>query len=478
MKKITEKILCIVMTAFILVSSAVPTYAMSEDLWSVLWETEDAQAGITMFVGTDESERNFTWYTADNNTPSVIVSTNALMINAITFKGITEKASEGDYVNHVTITGLQNSTTYYYQCISGEFKSSVYSFTTAAEDEFKAVYMTDIHITDDEEDDTSLSRTSLNLNNTLEDILAKYSDISVLLSTGDQATEGLESEYKSFSASPLIKSVSLATTIGNHDRKGVEYKTFTNLPNEYEEAVVSSYVGDNYWFVKGDVLFLVVDTNNASGTDHAAFVEAAVNANPDVKWKIMVAHHDLYSGRIPHRESENSLLRLLWAPIVDEFGIDLVLLGHSHYYTVSNILYNNKIVAPFEAQMTDPEGTIYMVSCSINRPRSDDEIGLNDEIGFDYLTQEPTYNILLCSEDAITVESYEVGADEPFNSFTITKTSENGGHEYEDSFFKSTFNNIVRKIGTIYAVFNNIGRYSDLREDGFDVNFFDCLLGK
>ena len=40
------------------------------------------------------------------------------------------------------------------------------------------------------------------------------------------------------------------------------------------------------------------------------------------------------------------------------------------------------------------------------------------------------------------------------------------------------FNNLVRKIGTIYALFNNIGRYSDLKEDGFDVDFFACVFGK
>ena len=76
------------------------------------------------------------------------------------------------------------------------------------------------------------------------------------------------------------------------------------------------------------------------------------------------------------------------------------------------------------------------------------------------------------------IEYYEVGADEAFNSFTITKTTKDGGHEYKEFSIVTMFNNLVRKIGTIYAIFNNIGRYSDLKEDGFDVNFFDCLLGK
>ena len=480
MKKAAAKILCIIMTAVLLATSVIPSFAMSEDEWNTVWESADAKAGLIMFAGSDESERGFTWYTESANTPEVLVSTDALMADAVSFTGTSAKATDGDYANQVTITGLENATTYYYQCISGDYKSAVYSFTTASSDGFKAVYMTDIHITaDSEENPTSLFSTSLNLNNTLEDAFTRADDISLVLSAGDQGSDGLECEYKAFSATPFFKSVAVSTTIGNHDRKGAEYKTFANVPNEYEEAVISSYIGDNYWFVKGNVLFLVIDTNNASGADHKAFVDAAVKANPGIKWKVMMAHHDLYSGRLPNRESENALLRMMMAPIVDEYGIDLVLLGHSHYYTVSDVLYNNKAVADFEAQMTDPAGSVYMVSCSINRPRDNEDIGLNDEIGFDYLTMEPVYNILTCTEDSITVESYEVGAEAAFNSFTITKTSAQGGRpEYKESYFTSIFNELVRKIGTIYALFNNIGRYSDLTEDGFDVNFFDCLLGR
>lgn len=480
MKKSVKKFLSVFMAIIMVALSGVTSFAMDESEWATVFESADAKAGLTVFVGSDESERNFTWYTEKENTPYVAVSADALFADAEKFTGTTEKASDGDYVNHVTVTGLEYNTTYYYKATSGAYESEVYSFTTASEKEFKAVYMTDIHISaDSEENPDSIFNNSLNLNNALEDAFARENDISVLLSAGDQASDGLECEYKGFSVSPWLKTISVATSIGNHDRKGVEYKTYTNLPNEYEEAKISSYIGDNYWFVKGDVLFLCVDTNNASGEDHAAFVHKAVNANPDVKWKVLMAHHDLYSGRIPHRESENALIRMMWAPIVDEYGIDLVLLGHSHFYTVSNVLYNNKTVAPLAAEMIDPAGALYMVSCSINRPREEEELGLNEDvIGFDYLTLEPTYNILTCSEDSITVESYEVGAEDAFNSFTITKTTKDGGHEYKENAILTMFNNLVRKIGTIYALFNNIGRYSDLTEDGFDVDFFACVFGK
>ena len=473
-----KKLLCFLLTAILLATSAVPAFATDEASWNTVWTSEDAGAGLIMFVGSDESERNFTWYTEEQNTPSVLISTNGMLTGSEKFEGTSVKATDGDFANHVTVTELEEDTVYYYKCVSGDYESDVYSFKTASDDEFKAVYMTDIHITSDDGNQESLRNTSYKLNNTLEDVLSKESDISLILSAGDQASDGREDEYKAFAASPILKSISVATTIGNHDLKGAEYKTFANLPNEYEDAKVSSYIGDDYWFVKGNVLFLVVDSNNASGADHYKFVKKAVESNPDVKWKVMMAHHDLYSGRLPSRESENELLRMMWAPIVDEFGIDLVLLGHSHYYTVSNVLNNNEIVAPLESEMVDPNGAIYMVSCSINRPRDNEDIGLNEEIGFAYLTQEPTYNILTCSEESITVESYEVGAEEPFHSYTITKTTDDGGHEYDKKFFPNIFNRLVRFIGKIVAFFGNIGRLYDLREDGYDVKIIDGLLGR
>lgn len=477
MKISSKKLLAVLLAVFMLVTSAVPSFAMSEDEWADVWASEDAQAGIVMFVGSDETQRNFSWYTADENEPSVKVSTDALMSSAKTYNGISIAAPDGDYANKVVVTDLEAGVTYYYQCVSGDFTSEVYSFTTDDDADFSALYVTDVHVSHSNEDENSLRDTALKFNNTIEDAMSNNADISLILSAGDQASEGYESEYKAYSANPWLNSVSLATAIGNHDRKGVAYKTFTNYSNEDKNAAVSSYIGDDYWFVKGDALFLVMDSNNPNAADHALFVESAIAANPGVRWKIMMFHHDLYSGRLPHRESENGLLRMLWGPIADEYGIDLVLLGHSHYYTVTNVLYNNKNVSDFAPEMADPEGTVYMVSCSVNRPRNDDEIGLNDWIGSDYLTDNPTYNILDFTADSVTVNSYELGADEPFNSFTITKSTDNGGHKQIGE-LQSMWNGFVRAISKIYAIFNNIGVYSDLKEDGYDVNFFDCILGK
>ena len=477
----TKRFLSVILAVMLVVTAIVPSFASSADLlWQASWEKE-YENGVILFPGSDNSEMNVSWYSKTESEPKVVVSEGYFLTeNAKTFTGYCVKTDYfDDYSNKVTITGLEAGKTYSYKCYSDGFESALYHFETDENpNEFTALYMTDIHITGVSNEALSqdeVKRSAGIFNDTLNEAYLKHNP-SILLSTGDQASYGLENEYKGLASPLVLKSMPIATTIGNHDRKGVDYKTFTNLPNEQKNAMVSSYVGSNYWFTKGDVLFMVMDSNNGSGIDHRNFVKEAVDANPNVKWKIMMAHHDLYSGRIPHRESENQFIRMIWAPIADEFGIDLFLLGHSHYYTVSNVLHNGETVAPYSSEMKDNEGTVYMVSGSITRPRDDDEIGLNEEwIGFANTPDDRIiYNVLDFSEETITVSSYYVGENTPFNSYKITKTSNDGGHPEQK--LPSIIDAFVRFAGTVYAFFNNIGVYGDLKDFGFDVNFFEIVF--
>lgn len=476
MKANQKRIISVMLALIMLFTAVVPSFAQSnESAWAEYWASEEAQSGIVMFPGADDSQRNFSWYSVSESIPEIRVSLNADLSGAETFTGYSVKTYSGNYANKVTVDGLESGKTYYYQCISGDFSSEIYCFETDADSTFTAMFVTDVHVSYDGENPDHLPETAYNFDLTINKALEKNDDISLILSAGDQASEGLQCEYIGFTATPNVKSIPVATTVGNHDRKGVDYKTFTNMPNQQDMAV-SSYVGSNYYFVKNNVLFLVMDSNNSSAVDHRRFVKQAVKDNPDVNWKVMMFHHDLHGGRIPHRESENELLRILWAPIADEFGIDLILMGHSHYYTVSNVLYNNKTVSPLTngGTVTDPAGTVYMVSGSLNRPRDDEDISLGENVGIEYLTMDKIYNLIDFTEDTLTVKSYSVESDTCFSSFTIEKTDKDGGHSDKMPAF---YNFILRFIGMVVAVFNNMGVYGDLTEDGYDVNFFELILG-
>ena len=474
MKTLSKRLTAVFLAAIMLFTASATSFAQGTADWAAYWATEEAQAGIIMFNGADDSQRNISWYSDEEAVPEVLVSLNADMSGATSFKGYAVKTYSGNYSNKVTLSNLEGGKTYYYQCISGSFKSQIYSFVTDSGESFTAMYVTDVHVSYDDKNPDHLPETAYNFDFTISKALEKNPGISMILSAGDQASEGLQCEYIGFSATPYVKSIPVSTAIGNHDRKGVDYKTFSFMPNE-GDALVSSYVGSDYYFVKNGVLFLVMDSNNPSAVDHRKFVKNAVKENPDVNWKVMMFHHDLYGGRIPHRESENELLRLLWAPIADEFAIDLVLLGHSHYYTVSNVMYNNKSVAPVVngGTVADPAGTVYMVSGSLNRPRDDEDISLGANVGIEYLTMDKIYNLIDFTENSLTVKSYAIESDTCFSTFTIEKTDADGGHSDK---MPPLYNAILRFISMIVAVFNNMGVYGDLKEDGYKVNFFDIVF--
>ena len=77
--KITKKILTLVLAFAMLFAFAVQSFAVNESFWWKIWGSSES---ITMFVGSNESERNFSWYSdyesypTDERCPKVIISTN------------------------------------------------------------------------------------------------------------------------------------------------------------------------------------------------------------------------------------------------------------------------------------------------------------------------------------------------------------------------------------------------------------------
>lgn len=483
MKKLRTPISLLLSLLMLVTCFAVPVSASNitpEEWKSYYYESSgDALKGIIMQPGSDETSRTVSWY-ADGDTASceVILADNEDMRGAKAFSGALADTYQGDKRARVEITGLEAETEYYYTCVSDGFESDVYSFTTEG-DEFSAMFVTDIHIsgeTDSVEDVEKDSLTFANIVSQAKEVSkANGREITTILSAGDQASSGFRSEYIGLTSSKAVKSLDFATAIGNHDRKGVDYKFFKSVPNEYF-GLVNSYQGGDYWFTKGSVLFMVMDSNSGSGVDHHAFMQKAIAQNPDAKWRVCMMHHDLWGQTIPHREQENEFLRLLWTPVFDEFNIDLVLLGHSHCYSVSNIMYNKESITDLRDgyEITNAEGTVYMVSGSITRPRTG-EYEYGDNIGFGIDDSEKiVYNIIDFNENDITVKTYDAANASLYASFKLTKNEEN--KPVKIAFWRVLFSRFADICGTVFAVFNNISVTKKLREKGYDVSYIKTIF--
>lgn len=486
--KIAKKLLCIVMVIVMLFNLSSTSFALfdeiSKGIWDKKWDvkTESNESAVTMFVGNDENDRTIAWY-SDAEEGYVELKT---LKDSERIDATAKKTPEGDYRLVATLTDLDTGI-YAYKCFSGDFESETYTFAIEDNDNSTVLYVSDIHVTEDnEENETELRDTSYLWNEVLEDAVKtagfQGNTIDAIVSAGDQASEGLRNEYEGLSSPALIKSIPFSISVGNHDRKSVGYKYYTAYPNEPEQTF-KSYIGTDYWFRQGDALFLILDSCNVSMKEHYKFMKDATEQNEDAVWVIAVMHHDMFGGREPWLDSENAMLRLLWTPFFDEFGVDLCLYGHSHYYSVSNVIYGRETVEKtgHNAELTDPQGTIYVASGSISRHAStlDDEGNIppvGENAGYTRLEEAETiYNLIDFTDDTLTLKSYSSEDNKEFNRLEITKTSKQGGHSYKNSAWY--LKPIAFFVGRIVNIINNHDMYQRYKEQGFDVSLKEGLIG-
>lgn len=469
-----KKLMSFFVVAVFVLSLSVQSFAVNESEWNEYWSGEEKKAAVYVSPGHTEGERYFTWYAKEGGEGSVTLKNEKSQKVVL---AECENTPQGDYIFKARASGLEDGE-YSYVCEGGGFESTERTFSVSNSSDFSALYVTDVHMTASDGEE-KLRAHALSFGNTVEKVKEEYG-ASLILSAGDQATMGLREEYTAFVSSPALKTMTTALSVGNHDRKGADYKTFATLPYESYPGL-KSFVGRDYWFVKGDVLFLMIDSNCPDAAAHRSFMQSAVLKNRDVKWRVVVMHHDLFGGRIAHRESENRLLRLMYVPLMDEFDVDLVLTGHSHYYTRSNVIKGGVSTLKTNglSSVSNANGTVYMTSGSFTtntRAAESTEIPpLGNRVGYDYLTAEGIYNVLSFGENSITIRSFTVSGTEPFTEFTIEKTEKRCPVKITPA---PLWNNFVRSVSRIAAFFNNIAMADELKNDrGLDIDLRQAIFG-
>lgn len=389
MKKVTQKIMGGVLAVSLLVFSATQVFAATAHFsdattdaqwanWVQEWgssvSTDYEQISLT--PGRNASELNFAWYSKTTGTPTPVVklATKADMSDAKTFQGTAAPAIEGYNTNKVTVTGLKENSTYYYTYQDNGQESQPTKYATKSFSDYKILFVGDPQIgaskgqtvsTGDKlESDSALNTAArndaFNWNHTLNLALNKNPDIGFIISAGDQINKnvngtdpGNEVEYSGFLSPSLLKSLPLATTIGNHDATNKSYTFHFNNPNSFVEEKSPSTAGNGYYYTYGDALFIVLNTNNYDCADHEALIKKAISENPDTRWRIVVFHQDIYGSGQDHSDSDGMILRTQLTPILDKYDVDVVLQGHDHSYSRSYLLESDgKAHASFDANTT------------------------------------------------------------------------------------------------------------------------------
>lgn len=471
--------------------------------WKTKWETiKTDYEKVSMVPGADATKMNYAWYSKTADEAKIRISTNVDMSktteadgsniyseNYKEFTGTSKEYKKIDdvtyYANKVTITELKENTTYYYQCLVDGKWTSVKKFKTGDTSNFSFLYVGDPQIgaskgqtptesSEAQSADIAARNDAFSWNKTLTAAISDHSDVDFIVSAGDQINNtgddnGQEREYAGFLSADVLSNVPVAPTIGNHDSKFANYQNHFNVPNAYTEEQNATPAGNDYYYTYGDVLFIVLNTNNYNCADHEALIKKAEQAAPNAKWKIVTFHHDIYGSGYDHSDSDGIILRTQLTTLLDKYDIDVVLQGHDHTYSRSYMLTSDgnthtaytkdnvkdeylnvkdgktddsaalsskqeylnqnlcyKIVDKTQGTINNPEGVLYMEANSATGSKYYNLISTQqDYIAERSQTWTPTYSVVNVTSDSFTINTYDVNTgDKIDNSFTITKKAE------------------------------------------------------
>lgn len=381
----------------------------------------------TLNVGADETQVSLCWHAQKATvTPQVRVSESSDMSDARLFSGtVTQAENDEQLVCRVAITGLKENSTYYYQWHIGNGWSEPEKYETKSFSNHKVLVIGDIQITEINGDDNSSQiYDGKYWNDILEQALNNNPDIAYLVSPGDNTSTGKTSqEWQTLLMPQVLRKLPMALAIGNHDKKGLTYNYYTNMPNEYYGKHFYGLDRD-FWFRYGDVLYLVFDSTSGDAPDHMAVAKEAVAKNKDARWRIGVVHHGIYGAGdcIGDKETE-ILLSSIFTPIFESFDFDLVITGHTHSQGRSHFMENRKIVGKAEGgkTYTDPEGIVYINANSVcGKVVMDYEA---DHLAYSFMENDvTTYTTLEFKGNQLILETRRGDNGELLDSVTIERT--------------------------------------------------------
>lgn len=451
--------------------------------WKQNWEQISSNyENVSLTPGKTESELNYAWYSKTAETPKVRLSTSASMTGAKEFTGAQTAITDieklnGYYSNKVTVTGLQENTAYYYQVFQDGKWQDTQKYATKSFKSFSFLYAGDPQIgasknqTDsegtalsDKDSDLAARNDSYNWDKTLNNALAAHPDVSFLVSAGDQVNAATnELEYAGYLHPDALKSLPVATTIGNHDSTSDQYTYHYNNPNSFDASAASdkeytegkTAAGTDYYYTYGNVLFIVLDTNNYNCATHENVIKKAIAENPDTRWRVVTFHQDIYGSGYDHSDSDGIILRTQLTPLMDKYDIDVVMQGHDHTYSRTYQLtgdggqhtaynkenYKGKDDQTFQNQnlcyaiksgqasgtVTNPEGTVYLEANSATGSKFYNLIASQqDYISERSQTWTPSYSVVTVDDNSFSVTTYDATTNAQLggsSTYTIRKTS-------------------------------------------------------
>ena len=193
----------------------------------------------------------------------------------------------------------------------------------------------------------------------------------------------------------LLPEVPFYPCAGNHDfatdEAGPMFAHF-DLPSN---GPAGASPGRHYWFDRGDVRFVAIDTNQTVAvlSEQVAPWLDQVLADTGTRFKIVFLHHPIFAdGRYgPSYGLWTSLV-----PTLEGRGVHLVLNGHEHSYQRSHPVRDQKVVGP-------GEGGVYVTTAAGGAPLYGRGVRGIKQVAIDY-RKKHGFTLIDVGADALTLQ--------------------------------------------------------------------------
>jgi hypothetical protein len=227
----------------------------------------------------------------------------------------------------------------------------------------------------------------------------------------DGADAELQAKFFNIYKDDLLKKYPLFPAPGNHDYHDIEFSTEVaqrthevayyqnfSMPLDGEAGGVPSHTKAFYSYDIGNVHFLSLDSYGKEGGDFRMYdtlgpqvqwVKKDLSANKNKQWVVAYWHHPPYTMGSHSSDGVGELakIRQNFIQILERYGVDLVLCGHSHDYERSSLMkghygpeatfnaaehnlsnssgrYDGAGNCPYIKESGSNQGTVYVVSGS------------------------------------------------------------------------------------------------------------------
>ncbi len=150
-------------------------------------------------------------------------------------------------------------------------------------------------------------------------------DPSIVINTGDMVYDDshVDEWLEFFETISLLEEAVYFPVIGNHEKDAVNYMRFFNPPGN----------GRYYHFWYSDILFIVLNSNERfdNYSEQYRWLRSTLERETakDPAFIFVAFHHTAYSFGF---HGDHRYIKEYIVPVLEEFGVDVVLNGHDHAY--------------------------------------------------------------------------------------------------------------------------------------------------